>query len=1068
VKQETKRGLFASTVLAGLALTMPALAQEPVQTTPAPAPESSSDEDVVVVTGSRLVRQDFTAISPVTTVGSQDIELTATLSVEQLLNELPQVIPGNTVTSNNAGGEDFATIDLRGLGPSRTLVLIDGERVPAASTTGVVDLNTIPAGLIDRIEVVTGGASAVYGSDAIAGVVNFILKDDYEGAEIRSTISSAEDGNGQSQNVDFLLGGNFANGKGNITTYGSWFNREGVKQSAYDYSRVSGALVYGYDYGTSSYTGVQLVDSLEEYLAARTALGFGTAGRTAGTFAGGGSATPPWGSISSNAANPFTGLSTNPATAGRFAGANTDCNPATAGVNVNGGNLSFNDQGQLTPSFTAQGCAVPIRANGSSRYNFAPDNFIYLPAERFGIQTFANYEVTDSIDLKMMLSYVRSIAEVSLAPTPVTGLSIPVAGIISGNDGILGNSDDPHADLSAALLSRTPTTAGLAAGLNNRSNFTYAWRSNALGPRTGEFQNSSLLTRASLTGELPGDWEWVLNLGWGQVDFSSKLNNNVNTVALLQGVAGCQAVQPGVDGLLGTADDVRTPRTRLPGPDNILGNADDQFTGPNLLPGCTQVDIFGPNALSAAAANFIRTNLQTTSKIEQSSISGYVRGDLFELPAGPVSAVFGLEYRDDEGNFIVDDAQRRGEIAGFNAQQSIFGNIDVWEAYGEFSVPLLSEVAFAHSLSVEAGYRVSDYSTVGSVESYKYGLEYSPVSWLTARTVFNRAVRAPSLLENFQAGDQGFPSFVDPCRSAATAANAPLRAFCIATGVPAGIAPTFAAANSQVQAFSFGNGQLESEEAETFTAGVVFQPDWLPIGDLKLSVDYYDIKLDKAIVSRGAQTILNSCYGTLGATPQGAVDCANVSRDPATGQILFVNTSLVNATGEINTKGVDISGEFGMDLDELFGSAPGRINIDILASLIDSYNFLGTEIVGTTEAGIGAATPDFKTVTTVQYEVGDFLFQARHTYVPGLKQDYPGGTFGGLNVPDTPEFSNLDVSARWDITDTFRLVGVVENVFDEFPPQTVTGFFDQANTDAALYAPWVTGRNFSISARLKF
>ncbi len=1026
MKQETKRGLFATTVLAGLAITMPAFAQEAVQTTPAPTPQAAADEDVVIVTGSRLVRQDFTAISPVTTVGAQDIELTATLSVEQLLNELPQVIPGNTVTSNNAGGEDFATIDLRGLGSQRTLVLIDGERVPAASTTGVVDLNTIPAGLIERIEVVTGGASAVYGSDAIAGVVNFILKDDYEGAEIRSTISGAEDGNGQAQNVDFLLGGNFANGKGNITTYGSWFNREGVKQSAYDYSRVSGALVYGYNSTTSTYTGVQLVDSLEEYLAARTALAMVPAGNVgfSGTFAGGGSATPPWGQITNNASNPFTGLAANPATSAQFASANTDCNPATAGVAVNGGTLSFNNAGALTPYFGSTGCIVPIRANGSSRYNFAPDNFIYLPAERFGTQTFANYEITDSIDMKMMLSYVRSIAQVQLAATPVTGLSIPVSSpAIAGADGIVGTADDPHKDLSAALNSRATPGA----------NFTYAWRSNQIGPRTGEFENSALLGRVSFTGELPADWQWVLNLGWGQVDFNSELNNNVNRVALLQGIAGCANIPVAAQ-----------------------------------LPACVNVDIFGPTATTAAMSNFVRTNVKTSSTIEQSAISGYIRGDLLELPAGPISAVFGAEYRDDEGDFIVDDAQRRGEIAGFNAQQSIFGSIDVYEAYAEVSVPLLADLPFAHSLSVEAGYRVSDYSTVGQVESYKYGLQYSPVSWLTARTIFNKAVRAPSLLENFQAGDQGFPSYTDPCRASNTASNPALRTFCIATGVPAGNAATFVANNSQVQAFSFGNANLQSEEAETFTAGVVFQPDWLPIGDFSMTVDYYDITLDKAIISRGAQTILNSCYGGLGGTPQSAADCANVSRDPATGQVLFVNTSLVNGLAQINTKGVDIQAEFGMDLDELFGSAPGRLSVDSLVSLVDSFDSLGTEIVGTTEAGISGAIPDFKSVTTVRYEVGDWLFQVRHAYVPGLKQDYPGGTFAGNNVPDTPEFSNIDVSTRWNVTDAFAVTAVIENLMDEFPPQTVTGFFDQGNVDAALYAPWVTGRNFAISGRLKF
>jgi len=1028
-KDNVRDRLFATTVLAGLAFTGFAHAQAPVQTTQPAAPAAAEEEDeAIVVTGSRIARQDFTAISPVTSVGAQDIELSATLSVEQLLNELPQVIPGNTVTSNNAGGEDFATIDLRGLGPSRTLVLVDGERVPSASTTGAVDINSIPVGLIERIEVVTGGASAVYGSDAIAGVVNFILKRDYEGAELRFTAGSAEDGNGQFNNVDFLLGGNFADGRGNVTTYGSWFNREGVKQSAYDYSRVSAALVYGYDLANSAYTGVDVADSAEEYLASLArfrALPNGIGG----TFSGGGSATPPWGQISSNAANPFRNLSTNPLTSGNFASANTDCNPSTAGVAVNGGTLSFNDQGQLTPYFSSSACAVPIRANGSSRYNFAPDNFIFLPAERMGIQTFINYKLTDDIDMRVMLSYVDTTAEVQLAATPITGLSIPVSSpSIVGADGIINTADDPHRDLSAALLSRPDPAA----------NFTYAWRSNGVGPRVGTFENSSLITRLSLTGPLPGGWEWAASLGFGQVDFDSELKNNVNRVALLQGLAGCANV----------------PATAR-------------------LPACVNVDIFGPTATTAAMSSFVRTDVKTTSRIEQSSLSGYVRGDLFSLPAGPVSAVFGLEYRDDEGDFIVDDAQRRGEIAGFNAQQSVFGNQDVLEAYGEVAIPFLAELPFAHYLGIELGYRVSDYSTIGEANSYKIAGEYAPVSWLTFRGTFNAAIRAPSLLEGNQAGDQGFPSFTDPCRATATASNAALRTFCTTNGsigsgfVPASIAGTFAANNSQVQAFAFGNPNLEAEEAETTTLGLVFEPDFLPIGELAMSVDYYDIQLEKAIVGRGAQTILNSCYLNLGGSAQSASDCRQIVRDPATGQVDSVNTSLVNGIGTIQTKGYDVSLEYNFDLDELFAGVPGNLSFDGLYTFVDSYDFLGTEIVGTTSAGIGGATPDFKAVNTVQYEVGDWLFQARHTFVPGLQQTVFGPA-ADASLPETPELSNLDLSARWDLNDRLRLTLNVDNVFNEFPPQTASGVFDQGNTDAALYAPWVIGRIWTVSGRIKF
>ncbi|MBK8542510.1 MAG: TonB-dependent receptor plug domain-containing protein [Caulobacteraceae bacterium] len=233
---QRKSLLTGASVLAAAAAAMavtPAMAQD------------AEDEEAIVVTGTRLVRQDFEAISPITTVGAEQLELTATLTTGSLLNELPQIIPGNTRTSNNSGGEDFATVDLRGLGTTRTLVLLNGERVPSSSTTGTVDINTIPASLISRIEVVTGGASAVYGSDALAGVVNFVLKDDYEGAEVNMTYGAElETGNVPEFEINGLVGGNFANGRGNMTAYASYYNREGVFQSEYDYSRTSAALCY--------------------------------------------------------------------------------------------------------------------------------------------------------------------------------------------------------------------------------------------------------------------------------------------------------------------------------------------------------------------------------------------------------------------------------------------------------------------------------------------------------------------------------------------------------------------------------------------------------------------------------------------------------------------------------------------------------------------------------------------------------------------------------------------------------------------------------------------------------
>ena len=228
-----------------------------------------------------------------------------------------------------------------------------------------------------------------------------------------------------------------------------------------------------------------------------------------------------------------------------------------------------------------------------------------------------------------------------------------------------------------------------------------------------------------------------------------------------------------------------------------------------------------------------------------------------------------------------------------------------------------------------------------------------------------------------------------------------------------------------------------------------------------MTADYFTIELNNAVVARGAQTILNSCYTNRGSTPQSTFDCQQIFRDPATGQVTAVNTTLTNSIATTEIKGWDIQADYQFDLDEVFAGAPGALGANVLLTLTDSWDTGGVDIVGTTGAGIGGATPDFKTVTTADYRLDDWLFQIRHNYVPPLEQN----TF---TREDAPELSNFDVSVAWDVTDKFRVVGGVNNVTDEFPPQTVTGTLDQGNTDAALYAPWVIGRNFSVQARLKF
>ncbi|MDZ4692796.1 TonB-dependent receptor domain-containing protein [Terricaulis sp.] len=1016
--------------------------------TPAYAQDAEDDsEDAIVVTGTRLARQDFEAISPVTTVGSEQLELTATLTTDSLLNELPQIVPGNTRTSNNSGGEDFATVDLRGLGPQRTLVLINGERVPASSTTGVVDLNTIPASLISRIEVVTGGASAVYGSDAMAGVVNFVLKDDYEGAEVTVTYGQElETGNAAEFEINGLVGGNFANGRGNLTAYASYYDRNKVSQSEYDYSRVSGAICYdpvaggGYTYS--------LCDSVASAL-------------THGGFAGGGgSGTPSWGTINNVAngrgpdglwgtaddtGNPFGGAATGftngpdglPGTADDvatyanngmgtvnpafFGAGNTDTNcDGVGGGNVRSGNLSFDSNGNLTPLNGSGFCNLPLRdigLQGSSRYNYAPDNYLIIPAERFSLTTTGHYDFENDVRLNLLINYTNSRTEVQLAPTPATGLTVRLT------DNMRNMIQADHPDLWAALMSRPTPYAP----------FTANRRTNEVGTRNAYYENNSVFFLASLEGSLGENWDWNLAASYGQVSFNNRAINSVNRTAFNQGLSGCQSLSPGVDGILGTIDDVSTS----------LGTA--------ALPNCQTLDIFGEGTLTDSQASFLRVTTFENNTIEENRVTGYVRGDLFELPAGPIAAVFGFEYRDSYAGKFVDDQQRTGNIYGFNAIQDAEGSVDVYELYTEVAVPLVSEAPFAHYLGIEAGYRRSNYSSVGNIDAYKIGGEWAPVEWLRFRVMQNEATRAPSVIELFQSGDQGFPAYTDPCRDSnnngAPDVAGVTQAFCIGQGVPGGVYPGFVANNSQVEAFAFGNPNLTPETAESLTYGVVFTPDWFPVGDLRASVDYYNIEITDVIAAFGAQFFINDCYvnGNL-------ASCANVVRDTATGQIDFVNTSLGNQ-GSLTSEGVDIQLEWSLPL------GPGQLTINELYSILESYQINGNEFAGGSSAGIGGALPDYKSVLSATYSVGDWTLFARWTYSPETFSFNFNNTFN-------PESSYIDVSARWAMTDNFTITANVDNLLDDYPPQTADGYFGQANTDVQNYR--VLGRTLAISGRYRF
>lgn len=1042
-KKTFKTALLAGTATAAAltATSVPAFAQD------------GQSVEKVTVTGTRLKKRDYNTLSPVTTIGSQTLELTQTTSAETLLNDLPQLVPGNTFTSNNAGGEDFATLDLRGIGPNRTLILVNGRRMPASSTTGVTDINTIPVGLVDRIEVVTGGASAVYGSDAMAGVVNFILKKDFEGMEVTAAAGQGEHSYGDWRDVQALIGGNFAGGNGNITVFAEYFSREGVLQAKQEFSRTSGT--YCYDGSTGTYIPI---DSPAEARACQNA-GFlpGSAG----------SGTPPWGWITNNTANRFDrpSLQTliadfDPITPGvqNFSSFDNDCNPATPQVPIgaNASNLSFNINGQLTPRYTVGSCgqvdpSPALRSSTqSSRYNFAPDNYIVLPAERYNLSVFGHYDLEKDLTLNFGAIYSDSFTRVQLAPTPATGIRVAYTDALDAF--LIAN----HSDLRLALQTRRGAD-NVFGTLDDRprGDFVMDRRTTEIGTRNGLNENSNLNLFASLEGKIDDNWSYEISGSFADIDFVQKLENSANKTALQQGIAGCQTHTAGGDGLLGTADDSSV----------ALGGA--------ALPGCVQIDLFGANKLNQAMVNFIKVNTWSRTQVEETILSGFISGDLWDVTgAGNIGVVGGMEYRSSKAAFEVDNEQRTGNIFGFNALQDQAGTIDVYEGYTEVSLPIVKDQPFMYYLGAEAGYRVSDYTNVGVVHTYKYGAEYSPFQWLKFRGIYNKATRAPSVFEGFQAGDQGFANFQDPCRDInanglpdpATTTLAECTANVnVANRVPAVAYPGFVANNTQVQALSFGNTSLAPETAATNTMGIVLQTgnDWFGLGNIRASVDLWDIDVDHFITTLGTTFYLNDCY-----INNVTASCNRVIRNPITGQIDSVNTSRSN-TGHLATDGVDMQLDYRLDLADI--GLGGVLTINDLYSILNTYSFDSDSkdanppgnAAGSVSSGIGGSFPDFKNVLSGTYTINDWTLFSRWSYVPPMDSS----TFANSI---SPAASYVDVAVRYNATPWMSVTLTVNNVADKSAPQTMDGVFNgQGNTDPQTYDNGILGRQWGLSIKTK-
>jgi iron complex outermembrane recepter protein len=1041
---------FKSALLAGAAMVA-------YSGTAANAQDTTTEEKVekVTVTGSRIKQRDFTSVSPLATVSAKEISLTGTVNTEELINTLPQIVPGVTITSNNPSLNGFATADLRGLGPGRTLVLVNGRRANPSSASGLVDLNTIPATLIERVEVISGGASAVYGADAVAGAINFILNDDYEGIGLGSSYTQVEDGGAPAWVADAIIGGKFDGDRGSVQLAMQYYNRQALGADERGFSRTAGAVLRNTTNGTIFVS--QNPADLNNPIFA--------------PFFAGGSATAPWGSIG--------GFSNANIDAIFGSSLDNDCRPSTPIVPGAITTIRFRTGGGIAPF---QNCAIPDDLPGtpdadSDRYDFSQDNFLILGNERVNAVAFAKYDILpDGLMTAFMdASYTNSRSTQQLAATPATGLQVkydldPTPGVVVVN---------PYVTAQPQFRALAELQFGGVAGLDNR-NFVLNIRTTQVGNRFGDIETNAFGTTQGLRGTIPSlDWDWEIYHSYARNQTTVKNNNNIGLTAMTQLLNACNttslAAQPQP---VGSIPNCPFPTRTGPGPSAFV-------------PTATTNNPLGVFALSPDMINFVRVNSTDVITYERTMIAANATGDIVDLwGEGAISGAIGFEYRAEELDSRVDPFKAAGDIIGFNASESIAGAYDVYELYGEVNVPLITGETLFENLSLVGGYRKSDYSTgAGLTETWKYGGEWSPFEWLTFRAVENHAVRAPTAFELFRAGDQNFPSYVDPCNgpvpvAGVAACNAWFGQFGVAYN-----AATFVQPNSQVQAFLFGNTNLEPEIADTLTYGVVFNPDWWPVGRIGLSVDRYEIEITNQIGQRSLATIMNGCRDAIIANgnvyPVGNEFCDVITRDPLNtvpGAVSAVNQSLANFSTVSVFNGIDVNLRWSWDMEEDIG-IPGTFGIASLYTWVDEAN----NDVGNYSGSIGGALAEHKAATSFTYDLEDWSFLVRWTYLDSIADDVFGfGTrfggssnaicaagpsaacaaSGGFHHPMIDAYNLYDIGGRWSMTDDLEFSFGVENIFDEQPPiwPGAVGA-GQFNTDGSTYEQ--LGRQYRLGLRWK-
>lgn len=925
------------------------------------AEAAATDGEAIVVTGSRIVRRNLDSAAPVAVVSSEEFKLSGAVNVESVINTLPQVIPGTTAFSNNPGG-GVATLDLRGLGEERTMVLVNGRRWMFYDANQITDLNTIPSFLIESVDVVTGGASAVYGSDAISGVVNFRLKN-VQGVEAGGQYSITGEGDGPRYNAYLALGSEFADGRGHATVYAEYYNRKGIYQGARDFS----------DWVAS--------DDGE------------------GGFVAGGSPTTPQGRLTSLLPRTSSVAGTVTCPVG-----NVFCSPGAY--------------------YSTPGVSRPYASTDA--YNYGPDNLLMVPQERYSIGGYADYEIGDGHTAYIEASFINNRVDNVLAATPVTGtFQVDIASV------------SPF--LSASDIAALNQLDGLATSTNTAGDgvvpLSVSRRITETGGRRSADERNAFRTLVGIKGPINDAFSYDAYYMYARTRNSNLQYGNISRSAFAAGLNGSAPA----------------------------------------------INIFGPNTLTSDMVDQISILAQNGDVSTLQVANAAISGSLFNFGMGgdDVGIAFGAEYRKVGGEFVPDTALSSGDVIGFNAGDPTAGSYNVKEFFAEIRAPIAANMAGIERLELTGAVRYSDYSlgAVGGTWTYAGGVEYSPIRDITFRGQYQRAVRAPNVQELFGGQSIGFPAAVDPCGEKQTQElrTEVVRALCLATGVPAGSEWTDAVQASndeQIQGLFGGNPDLQEETSDSWTAGVVVRPTFVP--GLSLTVDWFNIKIEDAIGTYGGglANTLDLCYNVIQDINSGYCQTFVGTRN-ALGELDGENPpAILNAnTSSLKTEGIDFELNYGTDLAFGLINQDSRIGFNFLATYTDSYIYVPVADMPEVEyncAGkfgtlnCGNPIPKWKWTSRLSWMDGPLTTSIRWRHLNSVKDDNPSIDY---TVEKIGSYDVFDLTLSAMVKEGVTISMGMNNVFDK-KPEILGGNQEQANTYPGTYD--VLGRDFFISAQFSF